>query len=125
MKYMTNAELVRQYAEFIKCFGDSLLSVAENLAKNPINLYPIEDSTESAPVTETPEPTTPSPEIAAEKEITQEDVRSAFSRLVRVKNNEAAKAILNKYNAKLISALDKKDYASVLKEVEELINASD
>ena len=123
MNYMTNAELVRQYAEFIKAFGDSLLNVADNLAKNPINLYPLEDVTpkEDPEHSTEKEPEKNGPEQP--KEIHKEDVRAALVRVVNAKGNDAARNILNRYGAKNLTALSPEYYEKVIKDAEEIENA--
>lgn len=68
----------------------------------------------------------PAPATVAEQEtpkLSFEDVRGVLADIARAGNREGVKALLEKYGASKLSALDPKSYADVLKEAEVLKNA--
>ena len=77
--------------------------------------------TESAPSTDA---TVPVPVAKPETpKLSFEDVRGILADIARAGNREGVKALLEKYGASKLSALDPKCYADVLKEAEVLKNA--
>ena len=68
----------------------------------------------------------PDPDTVAEPEtpkLSFEDVRGILADIARAGNREGVKALLEKYGASKLSALDPKCYADVLKDAEGLKNA--
>ncbi|WP_294496097.1 hypothetical protein [uncultured Ruminobacter sp.] len=68
----------------------------------------------------------PAPATVAEPEtpkLSFEDVRGILADIARAGNREGVKALLEKYGASKLSALDPKCYADVLKDAEGLKNA--
>ena len=63
------------------------------------------------------------PTVPAEQKLTLEDVRGVLADIARCGNREGVKTLLEKYGASKLSAIDPKDYASLLKDAEELKNA--
>ncbi len=63
------------------------------------------------------------PAVPAEQKLTLEDVRGVLADIARCGNREGVKTLLEKYGASKLSAIDPKDYASLLKDAEELKNA--
>lgn len=81
---------------------------------------------ESAPADESQPSATEvsnAPTIPAEPKLTLEDVRGVLADIARCGNREGVKTLLEKYGASKLSAIDPKDYASLLKDAEELKNA--
>ena len=60
------------------------------------------------------------PEVKEEKQPTLEEVRAAMAEKNREGHREKVKAIIHKYGANKLTALDPKHYAQVLKEVGEI-----
>lgn len=58
-----------------------------------------------------------------EPKLTLEDVRGVLSDIARCGNREGVKTLLEKYGASKLSAIAPNDYASLLKDAEELKNA--
>lgn len=65
--------------------------------------------------------TTPAEQI--EPELTLEDIRGILADIARAGNREGVKALLEKYGASKLSALDPEHYAAILKDAEGLKNA--
>lgn len=63
------------------------------------------------------------PAVPAEPKLTLEDVRGVLADIARCGNREGVKTLLEKYGASKLSAIDPRDYASLLKDAEELKNA--
>lgn len=57
-----------------------------------------------------------------EKQLTKDDIRGIFSKLIQAGKQKEAKQLTNKYGAKKISDLKQEDYSVIYKEAEELIN---
>ena len=104
-----------------------LISEAVNELSSP--LESTENVEESAPADESqPSATEVSnaptiPAEPAEPKLTLEDVRGVLADIARCGNREGVKTLLEKYGASKLSAIDPKDYASLLKDAEELKNA--
>ena len=79
------------------------------------------DESQSAVSDESNAPTVPA--VPAEPKLTLEDVRGVLADIARCGNREGVKTLLEKYGASKLSAIDPKDYASLLKDAEVLRNA--
>ena len=90
----------------------------------------LSQQTADSPAPETPaDPMEPvqethtAPAEPAAPKLSLEDVRGALSDIARGGNREGVKALLEKYGASKLSAIDPSCYAALLKDAEELKNA--
>ena len=81
------------------------------------------DSPATAPESPAAPETPAAPAEPKAPKLTLEDVRGALSNIARGGNREGVKALLEKYGASKLSAIDPNCYAALLKDAEELKNA--
>jgi hypothetical protein len=95
----------------------------ETNEENEVAKEPVKEAKKKAKTIQVSEPANDEQEVEAvseEKQPTLEEVRAAMADKSRDGHREAVKAILTKYGANNLSALDPKYYADALKESGEL-----
>jgi hypothetical protein len=115
---MSKIKLALDVVSDLKSLAESIETLVHAMESN-------EESTKKKSKTKAKveEPETKEPEVeeaTEEKQPTLEEVRAAMADKSRDGHREAVKAIITKYGANNLSALDPKHYAAALKEVGEL-----
>jgi hypothetical protein len=112
---------LKSLAESIEILVHAMESNEPNL-ENEVAKEAVKETKKRTKTKPTPEPVNDEPEEQApeEKPITLEEVRAAMADKSRDGHREVVKAIITKYGANNLSALDPKHYAAALKEVGEL-----
>lgn len=104
----------------LRSLADSIEYLVEALEGNEA----ISNNTEASSSKEAPESkesqVDKQPVVKEEKQPTLEEVRAAMAEKNREGHREKVKAIIHKYGANKLTALDPKHYAQVLKEVGEI-----
>lgn len=110
---MSKVQLLLDVVEDMRSLADSIQAVADAILQN-------EPQPDTAPVTAE----SPKPKTKAEKEVTIEEVRAVLIPLSQDGYGEQIRAIFQRHGAGKLSEVDAADYASVIKEAEELKNAT-
>jgi len=125
---MSKIKLALDVVSDLKSLAESIETLVQAMESNEPNLEnevakeAVKETKKRTKTKPTPEPVNDEPEEQApeEKSITLEEVRAAMADKSRDGHREAVKAIITKYGANNLSALDPKHYAAALKEVGEL-----
>ena len=114
---MSRVKLLLDVAEDLRNLADSLQAVAD--------AFSYHESTE--PVAEAPTTPPPEPELPAqpkEDPVTLEQLRTRLGELSREGYTAQIRDLIGKYGATHLSKVDPKDYAALLRDAEEMRNAS-
>jgi hypothetical protein len=126
---MSKIKLALEVVSDLKSLAESIETLVHAMESNEVANEANEEPTnkKSKAKAKVEEPETKEPEVGEapveepeEKQPTLEEVRAAMADKSRDGHREAVKAIITKYGANNLSALDPKHYAAALKEVGEL-----
>ncbi len=112
---MSRMKLLLDVVEDMRSLADSIQAVCEAMSDN-------------APAAEQEPAAVPQPEakpLPAEKTITLEEVRPVLGRLSNAGYTEQIRSLILKYGGERLGEVDPKHYAALLKEAEELQNATE
>lgn len=110
---MSKIKLLLNVVEDMRSLADSIQAVADAMTQS-----------EAQPDTAPKAAETPKPVSKAEKKVTIEEVRAVLLPLNQDGYGEQIRAIFKKYGAEKLSGIAESDYAAVIRDAEELNNAT-